>query len=236
MSAIFKREFKTRARSIQGLIFISAFFLVTSLSVIIYNFNSGNSEIQTSLSNLTIFGTLLLPLLTADLFCSDKAQGADKLYASLPVSRCSVITAKYLSALCILAIPMSILLVLPIIFSLFGNVNFLASYLSVLGYFFFNMAIIAILFFISFVSKNYIVSMITSYASLVLLYLIGLPSVLFRSGTFLRSLFDTFSVFTQFNIFVFGFFDISVIFLYLSITAIFILLTIGIARAKGENK
>ncbi len=236
MLAVLRRELRSQSTGILGLIFLALTLLITGVSVAHYNFNIASNEIHSSLSNLTIFTSLLLPLLTVNSFCPSKKYNGDKLLYFLPIKKSDIVMGKYLSSLILVGITIIPLLFLPPVFRIFGEVNLASSYGAILAYVAFCAAILAFLTFIASVLKNYIAAWIVSYAALVALYFFGLLGSLFQTGSFMRSLFDMISIFTQYNNFVYGLFDASVLLFYLSFAAIFIILSILVIRIRYNHE
>ena len=90
------------------------------------------------------------------------------------------------------------------------------------------MVFISIGLFVSSVTENQLASAVGTIAIILAFLLIGILSSLLPSSYWLRYVLDFISVFSRFQGFVNGYFDIASLVYYLSISAIFIYLTIRI--------
>ena len=91
-----------------------------------------------------------------------------------------------------------------------------------------GMVFISIGLFVSSITENQLASAVGTIAIILAFLLIGVLSSLLPSSYWLRYVLDFISVFSRFQGFVNGYFDIASIIYYLSISAIFIYLTIRI--------
>jgi len=86
---------------------------------------------------------------------------------------------------------------------------------------------IAVGIFVSSVTENQLAAAIGTIGILLLFLLMTLLSSLF-SGYWVRYIFDCFSVFSRFANFTNGIFDIAALVYYLSVTAVFLFLTVRV--------
>ena len=103
----------------------------------------------------------------------ERRHKTDQLLYSLPITMTEVVFGKYLAMLAVLFIPLAIISVYPLILSLFGNVNFFASYGSLLAFFMLGASLIAMGMFISSLTDNQVVAVIGSFILVLLNYYIG---------------------------------------------------------------
>lgn len=208
----------------------------------------------------------------------EKRQKTDQLLYSLPLRLSSVILGKYFAMLAVLALPVGILCLYPLILAQFGNVSFATAYESILGFYMLGATLIAIGLFISSVTESQVAAaVITLVAVLILYFMSGLASfvstdsgaslmalcalvILFAlilyfvaknlivsllvgllgvgglyawycadasafSGLFARIM-NQLSVFDRFYTFVNGIFDLTAVVYYLSISCVFLFLSV----------
>ena len=98
-----------------------------------------------------------------------------------------------------------------------------------------GMAFIAIGLFVSSLTENQLAAAIGTIAILLVFLLIGLVSSLLPSSYWLRYVFNFLSIFTRFQAFANGYFDISAIVYYISVSAIFMYLTVRTYDRRRYN-
>jgi ABC-2 type transport system permease protein len=169
---------------------------------------------------------VLVPIITAKSFMIERQSGADRLLYSLPLTSSEVVLGKYAALISVFAIPVAFMAVLPPFISLFGEINILSAYLCLLDFFAFGAALIAVCMFISSVSKSTVVSLSVSYGALVVLYLLNMLSGALPNGSFFARLLSYVSMFGSIDSLVYCLFDIRTLLYYISITAVFVFLTV----------
>jgi ABC-2 type transport system permease protein len=100
-----------------------------------------------------------------------------------------------------------------------------------------GMTFIAIGIFVSSLTENQLTAAVGTMAIILVFLAIGLVSSLLPSSFFLRFVFDSLSIFTRFQTFSNGYFDFAALFYYLSISAVFLFLTVTVFdnRRTGNN-
>jgi ABC-2 type transport system permease protein len=100
------------------------------------------------------------------IIAEEKRQKTDRLLYSLPMGMTRIVFGKYFSALVVLALPVAITGLYPLILSLYGEINFLSAYGSIVGFFLLGAAIIAIGLFVSSVTESQVVAAVLSFVIL----------------------------------------------------------------------
>ncbi len=228
MIAILKKELSSYFHSPRGYIFLAiSTFSIAALSFV-FNFNYGSTKIEVVVSYLSLVFALLSPAIFGNCFSKERAEKTEKLLFSLPLETSDIVFGKYLSVLCLFGIELCFLIILPLIYSAFSTVNILSAYASLFGLALMCAALIAIIFFITSAFKKSTHALIASY--LAVAFLVGLsiiPTV--RTPEFLYVLTSVaykFAFFARLDNFIMGAFDLETIIYYLSVTAIFLLLTL----------
>ena len=90
------------------------------------------------------------------------------------------------------------------------------------------MAFISIGLFVSSLTENQLSAAVGSIAIIVGFLAIGLVSTLLPTEYWLRYIFDSISIFTRFQAFTAGYFDIASFVYYLSVSAVFLYLTMRV--------
>ncbi len=225
MSVIFKRELRSYFRSITGFVFIAVLILFLGIFITLYNFAYLNPSISYALSDLTLVSALLIPILTMRVFSEERKSGACRLLYSLPLRTSDIILGKYLAMLALFAIPVVAAATLPLILSIFGEVNLLSAYASLLCFILFGAAVTAICTFLSSLTDNVALSATFSYLAVILIYLSDILIGLLPSDSVPSKLLSVFSFFSKFEPFLYGLFDVGAIIYYLTVSAVFLFFT-----------
>ena len=172
MIAVFKREFRAYMNNVYGWLFMSVLLLFTGVLVAIYNFIGLSTDIRYALSFGEYALIVMVPILCMRSMSEDKKNKTDMFYLSLPMKTSSVVLGKYFALLAVLAIPTAVLCVYPLIFSLYGQVDFATTYASLLAFFLLGAGILAVCQFISSLTENLVVSAVLGIAVLLALYFV----------------------------------------------------------------
>ncbi|NGZ76645.1 ABC transporter permease [Saccharibacillus alkalitolerans] len=125
------------------------------------------------LSDMLFMLLIVVPILTMRLISEEFRQGTDELLLTSPASVTEVVLGKYLASLGVLLMLLVCNLVYPAIMSLFGNLNMLTLWLSLLGVFLMGASMMAIGLFASALSQHQMVSAVAGFVLLLLFWLAG---------------------------------------------------------------
>ncbi len=236
MLTIFKKEFRSFFRRGAGLIFlaVSAFFI--GLLAVKHSFAVCAAQFEVSLHQLSVCFAVLLPLLSLRIFSKDANERTDKLLLALSFNPRQIVFGKYLTMLSLVAIDTVILAVFPIVLGFFGEVNYLASYLTIALFFIFCAAILALCTFVSAAMTDSLTSATLSYAIIVFGYLLNKVSIAIPIGV-LKTIVDTvnfLSPFSHIAKFAAGTFSLDSIIYFVLFTALFLFLAFRSVK-KGQE-
>ena len=278
MNAVFKREVSAYYNSVLGWLFAAFILLFAGIYTRAYNLSGYYSNFEYVLNAIGFIYLIAVPIITMRSVAEERRQKTDQLLYSLPITMTQVVLGKYLAMLVVLALPVAIMGLYPMILSQFGSVEFSTAYGALLGFFLMGSCLLSIGLFISSTAESQVIAaVITLVTMLVLFFMSGLASfVPSTSGASLVALcmlvllfavilqllaknaiitavtgiagigvlviaymrnVDSFSglfgnimshlsVFDRFDSFSDGVFDLSAIIYYLSITSVFLFLTV----------
>ena len=135
MSAVYKRELRAYMNNVYGWLFMAIFLLFTGYMMFQNNLYDGMPEFELTLSASQYALLLLIPILCMRSMAEDRHNKTDMFYLSLPMKTASVVLGKYFAMLTVYAIPCAVICVYPLVLGLFGDVNFLSAYISILFFF-----------------------------------------------------------------------------------------------------
>ena len=179
MSAIFKREFKTFFTSPIGYFVLAVLFGFSGFYFFASNMYAGSADLSGVFGGLfTIVLLLVLPVLTMRLLSDDKRQRTDQALLTAPVSLTGIALGKFLAALLLFAIGISITLVFAIIIAFQVTPDWLVIVGNYVGLLLLGGMVIAIGLFISSLTESqFIAALGTFVASFAMIMVDSLGSV-----------------------------------------------------------
>lgn len=227
MFAIYKRELRSLFTTPIGYIFC-AIFLCFSAGVFAYSTLYQMSADTTFYFTAMLFSlVILIPLLSMKSFSEERRTRTEQLLLSAPVSLTGMVMAKFLASYtvffgCTLLTSLNFIILYthaePKTSLILCN---LAAFLLV------GMAFLAIGIFISALTESQLAASVITVATLLVLLLISMLNSLI-SVSWIRFLLSGISVFSRFQNFTNGIFDVAALVYYLSLTALFLFLTVRV--------
>lgn len=224
MSAVFKREFNAYFASPIGYVFIAMFYCVSGFFFFLQNLASGSAELRYVYSMLFTCSALLMPILTMRMLSEDKRQKTDQILLTAPIGLMSLLLGKFLAAMLVYVIAISMTLVYALVLSVFVSINWAVIISSYFGILLLGAALIAVGMFISSLTESQLVAaIVTIVVDLALLLVDSLASVM--PTTALQNMVSGLSLSNHYGNFTMGILDFSDTFFFLSIIALFLFLT-----------
>ncbi|MBO5052188.1 MAG: ABC transporter permease [Clostridia bacterium] len=227
MLAIYKREMRAYFTTPIGYVF-AAIFLAFSAAVFTYTTLYALSSDTTDYFTIMLFSfIILLPLLTMKTLSEERKMKTEQLLLTSPVSLTGMVCAKFLAAFtvffgCMLLTSLNFIILYthsePNTAIILGN---LAALILV------GMAFLSIGLFVSSLTESQLAASVITVAILLVLLVIGFAGNLI-GAPWLRFLLSGLSVFSRFQNFTNGVFDIAALVYYVSLTAVFLFLTVRV--------
>lgn len=240
MSAIYKREMLSFFTSPVGYVFSAIFFAISGVTFALDTVYAGTTDTNNYFSTMLLFFVILIPLLTMKLLSEERKSKTEQILMTSPVSLAGIIAAKFFAAYTVFA---GTLIVSSVINMLSLNalakkqeyviskMNLPTVFGSVVGILLIGAAFIAIGLFISSLTENQIVAAVLSIGVFILIMASGyLASGI--NNTVLRTVVKWFSVADRFSAFTRGRFDFTAVIYYISLTVVFIFLTVRIYEKR----
>ncbi|MBQ8719783.1 MAG: ABC transporter permease [Clostridia bacterium] len=235
MLAIYKREMRSYFTSVIGYVFLVLFLAVAGVVFCFTTLYSMSSEVTSYFTFMLIFCAVALPLLTMKSFSEERKARTEQLILTAPVSITAMVLGKFLAAVTVFfgaAVFSSFYFFLLAPYAslkvalLFGN---MVALLLV------GVTFISIGLFVSSLTENQLTAAIGTIAIILAFLGISLVNSLLPSAYWLRYVFNCLSLFTRFQSFTSGVFDLSSLIYYLSVSAIFIYLTVRVYDRRRYN-
>ncbi len=178
MIAVFKREFAGLFRRLYGYIIVSVLIVASAAAFIAYNLTYTDESIVNVLSFMTIISALVAPVLANAMYPSRKKTDTDVIYGAMPLSVRDIVVGKYLAALAALMLPNILTALYPTVAGMLGQVDHAVSYSALLGFIFFEAAVLSVCMYIAKTAKSRLRAYIYSYILIVLWYFADIVNVL----------------------------------------------------------
>jgi ABC-2 type transport system permease protein len=235
MLAVFKKELRTYFTGVMGYVFLvlylalgGAVFAATTL----FSMSSSVSEFYTY---MLLASAIILPLLTMKSFSEERKIKTEQLLLTAPVSIISMVVGKFLAAYSMFFATMTFNSLYFLVLNRYSQLQFTVLFGNLVAILLVGMVFISIGLFVSSLTENQLAAAIGTIAIIVAFLLVGLLSSLFPSSYPLRYVFNFISIFTRFQGFTNGYFDLASLFYYLTVSFIFLYLTVRVFDRRRYN-
>lgn len=214
-------------------------YIVMALFVLIYGFfflltfvgrNGGDSNLQYSFINLVIVFLIIIPLLTMRTLAEERKLGTEEFLMTAPITSTEIVLGKIFGLMVSFLIIISTLLVHIIIAFALSKPEIGPIVSSFIGLFLLGITFISIGLFASSLTDNQIVAGVVSFTMLLMLWIVNWLADAFVGV--LGQVFNAISFINYYADFTKGIMDTANIIFYLSVTALFIFLTIRQVEAR----
>ena len=225
MLAIYKREMRSYFTGTIGYVFLVLFLAVAGLAFCYTTLFSMSAEVGSFYIIMMIFSAIALPLLTMKSFSEERKSKIEQLLLTAPVSLGSMVLGKFLAAYTMFAgaTIFSSLYFLILYRYAFIQVGILLG--NIVALLLVGFVFIAIGLFVSALTENQLAAAVGTIGIIMAFLLIGLINTFLPASYWLRYVFDSVSIFTRFQAFANGYFDLSTVIYYISMGGIFLYLT-----------
>ena len=170
MSAVYRKELRTYFTGMTAPVFIAFILLMTGIFTVVYNLQGLYPNFEVTVNQVVFVYLLAVPVLTMRSVAEEQHSRSDQLLYSLPVSMTSIVMAKYLAMVTVLAIPVAVMAFYPLLLASFGTVHLASAYGMLLAFFLLGSALIAIGMFISSLTESQVIAAVVSLAVTLLIY------------------------------------------------------------------
>ena len=233
MGAIFKREFKSFFTSPVGYFVLAVIFVFSGWFFFVYNLASGYTDLSYVYSNLfTIVILIVLPILTMRLFSDDKRQRTDQALLTAPVNLTAIVVGKFLAAMIVFVIGLSITLLFAVIIAVQVTPDWLVIIGNFLGMLLLGGMVISIGLLISSLTESQFIAALGTFVVSFALMMVDQLSSLFSSNALVVKIVEFSSIFSRYNDFTVGIINYDNIIFFLSMQVLFIFLTVRVLDRK----
>lgn len=245
MIAIFKREMRSYFTTSTGYIFLA---VAIALSAIVFGLSTlllSSSDTGAYFSLMLFVLMVILPILTMKTFSEERRTKTEQLLITAPISTTQMVMGKYLSCFCMFLIALAFTCVnyIPLfvfqqregdagfsyVTSLPPNVSLIIG--NMIAIILVGMSFIAIGVFISSLTENQFASVVITITILLVIMLLGVFNGYIESN-FIRTVLGWISIYDRYENFTYGIFDIGALIYYLSVSGVFLFLTVRVFEAR----
>lgn len=242
MLAIYKREMRSYFTTWTGYVFLAVAICLSAFIFSLATVLSSTSDL-TGYFSVIIYGMVVfLPILTMKTFSEERKLKTEQLLMTAPISPWQMVLGKYLSALTMLAIYLisTFIFYIPLFqYAVVDTINGFGPNVALmignmLAMLLVGACFIAVGVFISSLTENQFASIVLTIVILLAFLLVGSLNSLIENES-IRVVLDWFSLYSRYQNFTYGMFDISALFYYLSVSGVFVFLTVRVFEARRYN-
>lgn len=235
MLAIFKREMRSYFTTSIGYIFLACAIVISAAIFSISTVFSESSDTSVYFAGLIFVLMIFLPILTMKAFSDEKRTKTEQLLLTSPISTTQMVLGKFLSSFTMLVIFLALSLVFLIPIGAFipegSSFNMALVFGNIIALLLVGMCIISIGVFVSSLTENQFAAIVITIVILLGMFAISLFSAVV-DVYFIRVILDWLSIYTRYQAFTYGIFDISALIYYVSITGVFVFLTVRVFESR----
>ena len=228
MLAIYKRELRSYFVGVIGYVFLVIDLAIAGILFSYTTMFSMSADVTNYFTLMLVFSGIALPLLTMKSFSEERKTKTEQLVLTAPVSLPSMVLGKFLASYTVFA-GATLLTSLYFLFLIpYAKLKFAVLFGNLIALLLVGMVFIAIGIFVSALTENQLSAAIGTIAIILGFLGVGLINSLIPTSYAIRYVFDAISIFTRFQSFVNGYFEFASVIYYLSVSSIFVWLTIRV--------
>ena len=212
-----------------GYVFLVIYLAVGAALFAYTTLFSMSADVTPFFSYMLLVSAIILPLLTMKSFSEERKAKTEQLLLTAPVSIVSMVLGKFLAAYVMFAGCIILNSLYFLVLNYYAALKFVILLGNTVALLLVGMAFISIGIFVSALTDNQLAAAIGTIAIIVAFLFVGVLSTLFPSSHWFRMYVLNFlSILSRFQGFSNGYFDIASFVYYLSISGIFLYLTVRV--------
>jgi ABC-2 type transport system permease protein len=228
MLAIYKRELRSYFVGVIGYVFLVIYLTIAGILFSYTTMFSMSADVTNYFTLMLVFSAIALPLLTMKSFSEERKTKTEQLILTAPVSLPAMVLGKFLASYTVFAGATALTSLYFLFLIPYAKLKFAVLFGNLIAMLLVGMVFIAIGIFVSALTENQLSAAIGTIAIILAFLGIGLINNLLPTNYALRFLFSAISIFSRFQTYVNGYFELATLVYYLSVSAIFLWLTIRI--------
>ena len=227
MSAVWKRELRSYLKSPVGYVYLFLYLILIGAVYSLLNLYRGSTEVSYYFYYSYYIMILVVPILTMKLFPEERKNKTDQILITAPISITKMVMGKFFAAYTIFLI--SLLPSIPaMLFLMFnGNVELGILAGNYIGVLLMGAAYIAVAMLMACVTESQIIAFMLGFFTLLMFAVCDVLKSMVNVP-FLNKLVNVVSITSRFEKLSIGLFDLSSVVYFISITVVFLFLTVRI--------
>ena len=177
---------------------------------------------------MLVFFAVILPLLTMKSFSDERKAKTEQLLLTAPVSITGMVFGKFLAAFTMFFGAFFVNCLYFLILYRYAEVNTAVLIGSFIAMLLIGTTFISIGLFVSALTENQLSAAVGTMSIIFVLLAVGVINSILPAKYWLRYVFNCISIFSRFQTYVNGYFDIASVLYYVSVSAVFVYLTIRV--------
>ena len=235
MLAIYKRELRSYFVGVIGYVFLVIYLTIAAVLFSYTTMFSMSSDVTNYFTLMLIFSAIALPLLTMKSFSEERKTKTEQLILTAPISLPAMVFGKFFASYTVFG-SATVLTSLYFLFLIpYTQLQFAILFGNLIALLLVGMVFISIGLFVSALTENQLSAAIGTIAIILGFLGIGLINSLIPTSYAIRYVFDAISIFTRFQSYVNGYFEFATVVYYLSVSGIFLWLTVRVYDRRRFN-
>ena len=235
MLAIYKREMRSYFTGVIGYVFLVLFLALGGAVFALTTLFSMSADVTGYFTVMLLASAIILPLLTMKSFSEERKTKTEQLLLTSPISLTGMVVGKFLAAFTMFAGALLFNSLYFIILYRYAQVKTWILIGNVIALLLVGMTFISIGLFVSAITENQLSAAIGTMSIILAFLAVGLINSLLPNDFWLRYVIDSVSVFSRFQTFTNGYFDLSSLVYYMSVSALFLYLTVRVYDRRRYN-
>ncbi len=234
MTAIYKRELISYFTNPIGYVFVAVYLAFSGGLFAATTLFEMSSDTTAYFSYMLFAFVILLPLLTMRSFSEERKTRTEQLVLTSPVTLIGIVAGKFLAAMTLFVACQAVASLAFIVLAGFATIKATVVFGNILALILVGMAFITVGLFVSSLTENQLAAAVGTVGILMAFLLIGFLNS-FIDVYWIRFVLNCLSIWTRFQNFGQGVFDLAALFYYLSIAFVFLLLTVRVYDRRRNH-
>ena len=218
-----------------GYVFLVIFLAVAGIIFAYSTLFSMSADVTTYYTAMLIFSAVMLPILTMKTFSEERKAKTEQLLLTAPVSITAMVIGKFLAAYVIYGGAVVLTSLYFLLLAPYATLEVAVLLGNAVALLLVGLVFISIGLFVSSLTENQLSAAIGSIAIILGFLGIGILTSLLPTSFGLRFVLDALSIFTRFSTFTSGYFDLASFVYYLSVSGVFLYLTVRVFDRRRYN-
>ena len=231
MGAILKRELSSYFNSATAYVVMATYFIFSGIFFTAICFGYNTTSLAGVYGNMFYIIMFIIPIITMKTFSEEKRQKTDQALLTSPSNLFQIVMGKFLGAFILYAICCAIFIVYALVISFFTTPDWAVILCTTIGVLLLGGTLIAIDIFISSLTESQVISAVAGFAVGIVIYIMDFL-ISYIPFDWLSSALEGINFLNYYKNFTYGILNLSDVVFFLSISGLFIFLTIRVFEKK----